>query len=225
MIKPITFLLLLFLAACNNSSNNNSSKSAATDTTPPPPVSVIQLQSDTLQNWLGAYYKLDDKYSQQQDTSLINNWWRNKLLQVQLYVRPANLFSHKGGGPNGAEWNAATDLFIAGTTSFPLKNETLLVYLNNKPAPGIQLTRMVPASKTGSLLYFRLPQAVWEKELRDIQPADLEALYGTDTIGTLHQSSPASLQTGQLLEIAIHIRQSRNDTVLLKGLFHVAFGE
>ncbi|MEQ1675807.1 MAG: hypothetical protein ABL876_03830 [Chitinophagaceae bacterium] len=223
MIKPITFLLLLSLAACNNSGNNNNiSKSPATDTTPPPPVSVIQLQSDTLQNWLGAYYKLDDKYSQQQDTSLINNWWRNKLLQVQLYVRPANLFSHKGGGLNGAEWNAATDLFIAGTTSFPLKNETLQVYLNNKPASGIKLIRVAPSGRTGSLLFFRLPQGVWEKELRDIQTADLEALYGKDS---LRKPSPAPLQTGKLLEIAIHIIRGRNETVVLKGFFHVAYGE
>lgn len=229
MNKTLLFLLsLLSFSACNNS-NSGTDKSTVTDTQPvvtvPAAPTITPLQSDTLLQWIGAYYKLDDKYSFSKDTALINSWWKSKLAQVELYGKPANLFSHNGGGPNGAEWNSSTDLFIVASCGYKLISESVELRLNGKVIPGLKLVKQTPLTKTGTLLYLRLPQEVWEKELRDIQPGDLEALYGKENLESLTKTSATPLQTGRLVDISVHITQSKNKAVTLRGLFHVAYGE
>ena len=59
-----------------------------------------------------CFYKLDDKYCEVTDQAVIQNWKKDKSAALSHHDIRGNLFEHKGGGPNGAEWNPSTDLFI-----------------------------------------------------------------------------------------------------------------
>jgi hypothetical protein len=184
-----------------------------------------QNDQDTLLTGFGCYYKLDDKYSQSKDTAGINKWWQSKLNEFELNGIQNSLFEDHGGGPNGAEWNPSTDLFVVAATNKILKNETVVLELNKKKIPGIKLFKYLPDSKTGTILYFKLPQALWEKHLRKIKPNDLEGIYGKEKINILKKNRAVPLDAGEIIEITMKIKHNKNDLIVFKDFFHIARGE
>lgn len=226
-IVPIVFLcLLLILAACSN----NDKKSAGT-TPPQPPAATTPAVapprapvSDTLYDWIGAFYKMDDKSSLEQDTAIINNWWKQKLVQVDLYGRPANIFQQHGGGPNGAEWNPLTDLFLVVTSRQVWNKETVTLYLNGIPVPGIKFTRKIPATKTGSLYYAQLPEKIWSSNLRPLTREDLIFKQGKQWADSAIKAG-INMNAAEALRIEVRITSPGSRPLKLESLYEAAFGE
>lgn len=59
-----------------------------------------------------CFYELDDKNARA-DSAEVMKWLRQKSNDIEANKDLDNLFGHHGGGPNGAEWNPATNLYIA----------------------------------------------------------------------------------------------------------------
>lgn len=219
------------MAACNNldsvtntgrhsdsvNSNDSADSSLKTDSNKAP--------QDTLLLSIGCYYKLDDKYSESEDTTEINNWWRKKLLEFECNGFQNNLFANKGGGPNGAEWNSSTDLYIAATIDKILENETIELELNKKKVSGIKFLKYIPNYKIGTIIYFKLPKALWERHLRKIDANDFEGIYGKENVESLKKNSITPLETGKTVEITINIQNGKTSSFTLTDFFHIAYGE
>jgi hypothetical protein len=173
---------------------------------------------------MGCYYKLDDKYSESEDTAAINSWWQKKLQGIVSSGFQNSLFADQGGGPNGAEWNASTDLYIAATLDQVPQAAPIRLLLNNKQVHGIRFFSYIPGNTSGAIIYCRLPKAVWEKQLRKITPADFDGIYEKENVESLRQSSVAPLETGKVLEISLHIQAGKR-SYELTDFFHIAYGE
>ena len=80
----------------------------------------------------------------------------------------ANLFDNAGGGPNGSEWNPATDLYLVACLPDSLSMPVLELKLNRKAAPGIGFTVSYPVSAKGTFISFVIPFETWDKKQRRI---------------------------------------------------------
>ncbi len=162
----------------NGRSIHTTNKAGIADIIPQP--EFKQIQTDTLVLDFGCYYKLDDKYSQSEDTTVINTWWQKKLREFEFKGIANNIFTNQGGGPNGAEWNSSADIFVVATINASLKNDRIELELNKKRMSGIKFLKYTPQGKTGTIVYFTLPKAVWEKHLRKINSRDFKGIYGKE---------------------------------------------
>ena len=221
-------LFALLLTGCNQSSNvlnnaahSDSARLAGKADSAKTESRIESKQRDTLSLGFGCYYKLDDKYSESKDTSEINAWWREKIKRSELKGIQDNLFSGNGGGPNGAEWNPSTDLFLIATINRPVTDEAITLELNKNKISGIKFLQYIPENKIGTLVCFELPQAVWGKYLRKIKVEDLNGIYGGEKLDTLKKYSAAPLDAGRVIEISLSI----SNGCKLTGFFHVAYGE
>ena len=79
-----------------------------------------------------CFLKLDDKYSTEKDSLVINTWLKERSLEIQTNNSIVNIFTQNGGGSNGSQWNPATDLYIA--ISIPLNELTEIpkLYVNGE---------------------------------------------------------------------------------------------
>lgn len=218
----ICIFFLSQLVACNNldSGTNNSKHLHLVDTIPKGKSKQATFPLD-----MGCYYKLDDKYSESEDTAEINKWWRKKLKEFEYNGFQNNLFAKKGGGPHGAEWNSSTDLFIAATINKTLNNETIELKLNKKKISRVNFFKYFPIHKIGTIIYFKLPRALWEKHLRKINAEDFEGIYGKENIESVKENLTAPLDAGEVVEITIYIRNSKNSSFTITDFFHIAYGE
>jgi hypothetical protein len=231
MRKLISYIsITVYLTACNNSDSVTNSKYSTSLDSIDSANSRLRTDSnkipeDTLLLDVGCYYKLDDKYSESKDTAEINNWWRKKLTGFERNGFQNNLFAGKGGGPNGAEWNSSTDLYVVATLNKILKDETIELELNKEKVSEIQFLKYIPKNKIGEIIYCVLPKIVWEKYLRKINANDLEGIYGKENIEALKRNSAVPLETGKVVEITINIKNSKTCLFSRTAFFHVAYGE
>lgn len=182
-----------------------------------------KVKEDTVRSVFGCYYKMDDKYSDTQDTAEVNKWWRGRLTGFEEKGIRSNLFTDNGGGPNCAEWNPATDLFFAVAYNQRIQDEKIVLEINKKSIKNIPFSfRPV---RWGTLIWFELPRALWEKHQRAIKTADLQELYKGENLDTLKKYSPAPLETGQVVEITVRVKNNGKDAMVFTDLFHTAYGE
>lgn len=79
-----------------------------------------------------VFFKLDDKYSTEKDSLVINTWLKEKSIKILRKDSAENIFTQNGGGPNGSQWNPATDLYIAVSTASNELTEVPKIYVNGK---------------------------------------------------------------------------------------------
>jgi hypothetical protein len=175
-----------------------------------------------LEDDLGAYYLLGDKYADSHDTTEIRLWFDELLSFIEKEGLQHNLLDGVGGGPNGAQWNASTDLYIIRTVPGSLENSKCELFVNGKKISGRSFVKEVPEKKS-ALVYFIVPKEQWESQLRDITEKDFSRLYGENWKETL-ANSPAPGNTGKVVEFKITIERDGGETSL-SDLFHIAYGE
>jgi hypothetical protein len=192
--------ILLIVISCNNSER---------------PLDLGELGPPKGHTWLevSAYYPLGDKYYNDADSIHIENWRRDKVPSIVGIQGGENIFLHNGGGPNGAEWNAEVDLYLA-INHFGLEGYD--VYINDS-------LFVFESVQEGDTDWICVPVEMWLPLLRPIEEADLPYLFSTIDIESEKNGvllSPAPLNTGELIKFTI----KGGDHELI-NYFHVAYGE
>lgn len=222
----IIFFLITAITSCTDSKKEKEVQAGTNDTISTLPVTAptATAASDTLAEWIGAYQKMDENYTEEKDTMVINNWWRQKLAQVERYRQPDNLFTSNGGGPHGSEWNPLNDLYIVITTAQQVTGENATLALNGKQVSSVKMIKVKPASKTGTIWYGILPHDTWTKALRPTTKEDLTFMYGkekADSMGKQHSGAPVT----ESVAITVKINAPGKQPIIQKGIFLAAFGE
>ncbi len=166
------------------------------------------------------FYSFDKKETADDDPSESDDDWLNsKLITVVEGNISGNLFAHKGGGPNGAEWNPAGDLYLIAEAADPEVSPK--VSFNGKPNPNIEFQKKQIGDR--NFFWAKLPAEIWNANLREIIEADLENLFSQSTLAKVKQNEPgpaAPMETGRVIEIEIML-----GSITIKNYFHAAFGE
>ena len=161
-----------------------------------------------------CFYKMDEKYSTEKDSLKIQQWMKDRSELLLTNDSFKNIFSSSGGGPNFAEWNPSTDLYIA--VRHP-KTQPIHLTLNQK----------LPASDSfefnEQLMWYKVQRSFWEKEARSIDSTDIPLLY-VDTflkeveLGIAHPL--VGLDYGEVIRFDIW----SGDKHIIE-YFHAAYGE
>jgi hypothetical protein len=171
---------------------------------------------------LRCHYLQGQKYALDQDAAAFQDW----LMQLQFanmknQEGPYDLFSHGGGGPLGAEWNADGELLIIFT--YPGSQREIhdaQLTLNGHvctPEPS------QPNGEDWRWLIYRVPGEDWTAWLRPITADDHGLLYTPGDISA-HGTGPGSpVGAGQILIAEFHSRAQHR--VHITKAFHVAYGE
>lgn len=118
-----------------------------------------------------CFYKLDDKYSIEKDSLAINSWLKEKSKLILKNDSIESIFNQNGGGPNGAEWNPGTDLYIAIITSINTSTNVPKFSINGKSYSN-KIYEYSPY-----LTWHKVKRGFWEKEIREIEYHDIENLF------------------------------------------------
>lgn len=179
---------------------------------------IVNSEKDIEQK-LSAYcfFKLDDKYSTEKDSLVINTWLKERSITILTNDSTENIFTQNGGGPNGSQWNPATDLYIAISTSSKELTEIPKFYINGKLYQK-QIYKYRP-----HLIWYVVKQDFWEREIREIESIDIEKMYSPQFLNGIKNGefSPyVNLNDGEILKFEI----SHKEENLIK-FFHATYGE
>ncbi len=164
-----------------------------------------------------CFYKLDDKYSTEKDSLIIVNWLKKKSHIILKKDSIQNIFYRNGGGPNGAEWNPATDLFIAVLTTQNVPANTPEIYLNGK------LHKNKFYTHSPNLSWYKVKYNVWKRQAKDIDSIDMQKMFSTNFLNSIKNGEfepMAPLENGEILRFDISYEKSR-----ITKFFHAAYGE
>lgn len=160
-----------------------------------------------------CFYKLDDKYCEVTDPAVIQNWKEDKSAALTHHDIRGNLFEHNGGGPNGAEWNPSTDLFIA-----------VNQYMANFVLLQNQLEYKYMSELIGGYTWISLSQNEWEARLVDVSDKHWKDMFPngpkneSDDFGLGNAIQPP--KTGQVLPLTFVMNEDS-----ATYYFYSAFGE
>ena len=124
-----------------------------------------------------------------------------------------DVFEHHGGGPNGAEWNAEVDLYLAISHN---RLDGYHLFLNDSLCA-------FEVIKKEDVDWIRIPSETWLPLLRPMEADDLPYLF--DQVDIENENSELSLRlaplkTGEVLQFIV-----QSDTIKRINYFHVAYGE
>ena len=166
-----------------------------------------------------CFFKLDDKYSTENDPLIINKWLKRKSDLILKNKSIDNIFNHNGGGPNGAEWNPSTDLYIAILSPSIAKGsaENHQLFMNTK----VYEQKILAYSP--DLIWYNVKQDFWEDQLRTIDPSDIAEMYSNEFLEDIKTGSfepVTELNYGEIIKFEVLLK---SDTV--SYFFHAAYGE
>ncbi len=190
-------------------------KNEAQENIPAPPTNV-QGPGHSLK--ASCFFKLDDKYSTVRDSAQIEEWLTEKSKVLLNTDSIPNIFHRNGGGPNGAQWNPGTDLYLAVLAKgSSMDKETPSIYINGS------LYDQKSNQKEIGLFWYAIPLDYWEKQLTNIDSEAIGNLYSPELLagaenGIIDLSAP--LDEGQILKFEIHYKKET-----ITRYFHIAFGE
>lgn len=175
------------------------------------------------------YAEIDSLYS----TENINKWWNNHLEYMEEITHKNPIYPNSGGGPNGAEWNAHTNLYVS--AYFPIdhhldfnKIDTSSVKVSiNGSIVDNSLIKMRCYRNT-IMIYFVLDKHFWTDLLRSIEPKDYSLLYGKEYLKEIEKGERipiSSLNTGQVLKAVIEINLPNKNRKNVIGYYHIVYGE
>ena len=175
------------------------------------------VKETTFASW--CFYKLDNKYSTENDSATIVKWLKEKSDQIINNTATNNIFNHNGGGPNGAEWNPSTDLYIAVQLPSPPEdlNENLSVLVNGKPYQQLFF------EYDHGIFWYRIDQTFWENEIKTIDSTDIDKIYSPLYLKGINDGDfqpITELNYGEVLKFEIIY-----DTDTLVNFFHATYGE
>ncbi|GGX34091.1 hypothetical protein GCM10007384_38430 [Aquimarina muelleri] len=164
-----------------------------------------------------CFFKLDDKYSIEEDNLIINTWLKEKSQVLLKNDSIPNIFSQNGGGPNGAQWNPSTDLYIAILTHYKESTEIPKLYINEK----LYKKQVYPFSS--HLIWYEVKQSFWEQEVKEIDSSDIQKMYPSEFLNGISagEFNPvADLKYGKILKFEISYKKEK-----LTKFFHATYGE
>lgn len=169
-----------------------------------------------------GFYKMDDKYSVEKDSQMIRQWIHSKTETIIANNIEFNLFDkdRQGGGPNNAEWNSATDLYLAISLPGKINPEDLKILINGNQF--IPRSPYLTQEKPDTVLWVTIPYEHWYKSLRKIKKQEYKEIYNEDFLdGISDRNMPsAPLNTGKIIKLNLNIEKS-----VSTHYFHVAYGE
>lgn len=204
----VHFLIVLVFISCQRNKKEN-----------PAIIKEIENVEKNVEQKLAAYcfFKLDDKYSIEKDSLIINNWLKEKSQVLLKEDSIPNIFSQNGGGPNGAQWNPSTDLYIAILTHSKESTETPKLYINEKSY------KKQVYSFSPRLIWYAVKQSFWKQEVKEIDSLDIQKMYPPEFLNgiTNEEFHPvADLKYGKILKFEISYKEAK-----LTKFFHATYGE
>jgi hypothetical protein len=176
---------------------------------------------------LHCYYLLDEKYAADQANGDVAAW----ATQVQADATPSSfmpgrydLFSHEGGGPLGAEWNADGAILLTASLPWPANQVGSPTLTLN----GTRWTRDVQLKPAGGKTWLQvvIPGPAWLALLRPIKSADYALLYSPDQITHAQKAPNGPLGAGEILIVRLQVSiEGIADTQVAERAFHRAEGE
>lgn len=169
---------------------------------------------------LRCHYLQGEKYAADQDSTRFEDWMTQLLNQMEEGRAQAyDLFSHQGGGPAGAEWNADGAILVV--AQLPAHMAAILhpqLQLNGQP----QHFRMTFETGSATRFCYLLSGKAWTGLLRPITAADHALLYPDQNMAASGRGSP--IGEGQVLKAEFSCRLKGQTLTAVKA-FHVAYGE
>ena len=164
-----------------------------------------------------CFFELDDKYSEDKDSLVIKNWLKEESRLILKNDTIGNVFGQNGGGPNGAQWNPSTDLYVAILKPSNELHELPKLYLNGKSFTN-QFYKYSPV-----LSWYLVKQDFWEQELREIDATDIKKMFSSEILrgietGEYFPMTP--LNYGEILKFEIRYKEEA-----LTKFFHATYGE
>lgn len=204
----VTFLTIWMLISCQGNKKENST------------ITKKILNSEKgIEQKLDAYcfFKLNDKYSTEKDSVVINTWLKERSIAILTNDSIENVFNQNGGGPNGAQWNPATDLYIAISISSNELTEIPKLYVNGK------LYQKLIYKYQPHLIWYVLKQDFWEREIRKIDAPDVKQMYSLELLNGIKNgefNTMVDLDYGEILKFEITYKEEQ-----LTKFFHATYGE
>ncbi|MCX2764810.1 hypothetical protein [Aquimarina muelleri] len=204
----VHFLIVLVFMSCQRNKKEN-----------PTIIKRIENVEKNVEQKLASYcfFKLDDKYSIEEDNLIINTWLKEKSQVLLKNDSIPNIFSQNGGGPNGAQWNPSTDLYIAILTHYKESTEIPKLYINEK----LYKKQVYPFSS--HLIWYEVKQSFWEQEVKEIDSSDIQKMYPSEFLNGISagEFNPvADLKYGKILKFEISYKKEK-----LTKFFHATYGE
>ena len=210
-MKFLTLALVLSLfLSCKDSNRDKDHKQASKN---------IEKQMEKFVLTSYCFYQLDDKYSTENDGQIIDNWLNQKSIDIINHTEIESIFSHNAGGPNGAEWNPSTNLYIAILFPATPQNSTdpVELLINGKVYEDVYL------KYNANLIWYKVKREFWENEVRTINTSDIEDMYPHDFLENIRAGNVqpiTDLNYGDIIKFeTIH----KGDT--LSSFFHTTYGE
>jgi len=166
-----------------------------------------------------CFYELDDKYSTENDCEAIDNWLKEKSNLILRNETVKNIFNHNGGGPNGAEWNPSTNLYVAVLYSSISQGRV------NKPDLFIngKTYKEKLLEYNSNLIWYRVKQEFWTNESRTINSLDIKEMYSSEFLEDLNTENVQTITDLDYGEILKFRTCHDGDTIL--NFFHATYGE
>lgn len=166
-----------------------------------------------------CFYELDDKYSETNADSIIIKWLNDKSKHIVNRDSMPNIFDHNGGGPNGAQWNPATNLYIAifFDSSKSKQNPILRIHGERYTGPFFEFNR--------NLIWYRVSREFWEEEAKEIDSLDMKDMYSQEFRSKVQNKEIipiTDLDYGEILRFDVSLESGPESVT---KFFHATYGE
>ena len=187
----LVIIILLFISCEENSANHEAESEVGT----------VEMH---------CFYPMDDKYHESTDKVELDNWVNQKNQSILVGELKFDLFDRNGGGPNGAEWNASTDLCLVIRS-----NQDYTISLNGEVYNEERIN-------LGTMDWIVVKRSFWESHLRKMEHEDKKIMFpeGIPLEETFPIIPIEEMGFGEVIKFEL----TTADTTLIK-YFHVAFGE
>lgn len=219
MCRIVSLVLLLFvLISCNT---NAEESEAPTNTLTQDTADTKVIDTSTVLPQIGCFYEMDDKYSDEENSALIELWWMTKLDTIEANGVQNDVLQTNGGGPNGAEWNTDTDLYFV---VFPVPHNVVSTAVSLNDVDSLSVKTHYDTLENGVIIYFSIEKEIWQQALRPIEEVDYLPLYGKEKMEN-EANFIAPLNIGEVFKINVTLTGSDQTSHTVSDYFHIAYGE
>ena len=170
-----------------------------------------------------CHYLLDEKYTDFQDLGLADAWKAQLLSEAQSDTTAHyDLFTRKGGGPNGAEWNSDGAIYVTALVPYAASEISQVRFLLNRQV----WSKDIVIQSLGAFTWITttIPGSEWTSRLKPSSGSNEKWLQSSgDDLG--EQVADQQLDgVAQILNIDLHL-QWRGNEVSFARAFQWAGGE
>ncbi len=170
-----------------------------------------------------CHYLLDEKYADSQDLNLADAWKAELASEVQRDTTTHyDLFSHHGGGPEGAEWNSDGSIYVVALVPYATAEVSQVRLLLNRA----QWTEDIALQSLGAftLVTTTIPGPIWTSKLKPSSGSNERWLQGSEEKLNDQVAGKELKGVLKILDIDLHL-QWRGSEVSFNRTFQWASGE